>query len=193
MFINRSTLTQVRSLTLMATGASALLTGFSQPSVAQPFPNRTFGCAVPAAYLQDDPSGLGTQRANALIVTQGAPGGIPVQGSVATFSQVGNVSGQGRCISYRDRLNSFNNNNYSGWVFDVGISGAGLPAICFRPPEGFCGAMHPGVALPGGGLPSTANSYEVFPLATGQTHQTDALQMLITNIGGFANSRFIID
>ena len=192
MFMHRSALTQVRSLTLIAAGASALLAGFSQPSAAQPFPDRTFGCSVPAGYLQDDPSGLGTQRANALIVTPTGPAGVPVQGSLAIFSQVGTTSGQGRCIFYSQRRNSFNTNAHSGWVFDVGSTAYSLPAICFRPPSGFCGTMYPGTAV-AGGLPAGYNSYEVFPLANGYTSATTALANLTTSIAGYTNALTILD
>ncbi|NEQ47168.1 MAG: hypothetical protein F6K00_27950 [Leptolyngbya sp. SIOISBB] len=183
------------SLKLMvaAVGAVPILTSLSPASVAQPFPGRTFGCSVPSGSLQDDPSGLGTQQANALIVTPDASIGVPVQGSLAVFSQVGAISGQGRCIQYRDRLNSFNTSAYSDWVFDVGMTGAGYPAICFRPANGFCGVMTTATPMAGGGVPGVANSFEVFPLATGRTQATTALANLTTNIMGFANAAPIID
>ncbi|MEM6715694.1 MAG: hypothetical protein AAF622_11540 [Cyanobacteria bacterium P01_C01_bin.147] len=183
------------NLMVAVAGAVPILASLSPASVAQPFPGRTFGCSVPSGNLQDDPSGLGTQQANALIVTPNAFVGVPVQGSLAVFSQVGAISGQGRCIQYRDRLNSFNTSAYSDWVFDVGTTGAGYPAICFRPANSFCGVMTTATPLLGGGLPNpaVANSFEVFPLATGRTQPTTALANLTTNIMGFANAAPIID
>ncbi|MDB9529532.1 hypothetical protein PN498_26310 [Oscillatoria sp. CS-180] len=182
MFVSSFFVGKVRRLTMAVAFATVILGSFGQASSAQPFPGRTFGCSIPSPELRDNPANLGTQPANALIVTTAQSIGIPTQGTLAVFSQVGVESGQGRCIMYAQRLNSFNDSAYSDWVFDVGTTGNGLPAICFRPAGSFCGAMYPGPANGAATPPFGSNSYEVFPLATGQTHVGIALNRLTTNL-----------
>lgn len=171
---------KIQLFTLAFAGVAAAFGSTAPPSEARPFPNKVFGCSIPAENVRDNPANLGSQPANALIVTTSESGGIPLQGSLATFSQVGNISGQGRCLQYSARLNALNVPEYSGWVFDVGMTSLGVSAICFRPPGSFCGNMS--TAIAGGGLPPEANSFEVFPLVTGQTSVASAIGRLATNM-----------
>ncbi len=167
-------------------GAAVVLGVLGQPSQARPFPGRVFGCSIPGDAVRDNPFGLGAQPANALIVTTSEHSGVPVQGSIATFSQVGNVSGQGRCIEARDRLNALNIPELADWVFDIGTTAFGDPAICFRPPGGFCGTMTSAISSQ---LPNGANSFHVFALATGQTTPAVAVGRLTTNMGFMMEAR----
>jgi hypothetical protein len=179
-------LSKIPLCVMALTGATVALGALGQPSQAQPFPGRVFGCSIPGDAVRDNPFGLGAQPANALIVTTNEYSGVPVQGSIATFSQVGNVSGQGRCIEARDRLNALNISALSNWVFDVGTTVFGDPAICFRPPGGYCGTMTTAI---GSQLPGGANSFQVFALATGQTAPAVAVGRLTTNMGFMMEAR----
>jgi hypothetical protein len=181
-------LSKIPLCVMALTGATVALGALGQPSQAQPFPGRVFGCSIPGDIVRDNPFGVGSQPANALIVTadSGIPGLPPFQGSLATFSQVGTQSGQGRCVDYSSRLNALNNAVFSTWVFDVGTTRGNLPGICFRPPGRSCGDMSNRIQA---GSPNDGDSYEVFPLATGQVTNYEALNRLTTNLNFMMEAR----
>jgi len=141
---------KVPVMTATFIGLAAIAGASGQPTQAQIFPDRVFGCSSPGGAYRETLYGLGNSYNNALIATPagGALSSFPVQSDIAIFRGFalaggGYMTGQERCQEVADRLNRFNGFVRGGttiqapapgtYVLGVTYSNGARPVICLQP------------------------------------------------------------